>query len=98
MARAEGRTLFKPIIGGGGALAYTAASAVSAAAPDGTVAVFVLASTDAYLIIGDGTKAASNTEFPLPLGVPITLAAAPGDKLNAIRKTADGSVFFCWMN
>jgi hypothetical protein len=72
---------------------FTAASAASAAFGAQTYAIRVVATEDCHIKVGDGAVTATAAETYLPADLPEYFTVTPGQKVAAVRATADGSLF-----
>lgn len=75
-------------------IAVTAASAQSAAFGARTSAVMLFADTDCFVVLGDNPTALDDgTHMLLPANETRLLKVKGGEKLAAIRRSADGPLF-----
>ena len=73
-------------------VSYTASSAASAAFGSQTYKVRLLATTDCRVRIGDGTPTAVAADTYLPALSVEYFTVTPGQKVAAIRQSADGTL------
>lgn len=92
-----GETVFQPI--GVETVASSATAVSSAAFPDGTEAVRLVATQNAYARFGSSSLPASSstTGSYLPANIPEYFKASPGQKVSVIRDSADGSLFITYL-
>lgn len=82
-----------PVNGGTQSVSFTAASAATTnAIGNQTRRVSLFADQDCHVRF-DGTPVAVTTDFFLPASVQIMLAIRPGQKVAAIRNSADGTLY-----
>ena len=75
-------------------LAYTGASAQSAALQTRTSVVRLVSTSNCHVAFGSNpTAVADGTCLYLPLGVPVNVGVAPGTKIAAIQDSAGGNLF-----
>lgn len=94
--------IFRPIYGKGQSVAYTStAGTISSALPPDCTAVWVWATTDAYIKIGS-SPTATTSDFPLPAMTPMVfpvnqrdLESANGSKVSAVQVSAGGTLYVC---
>ena len=75
------------------AVAYTATHAESAAFGAATTIIYICATTACYVLVSTaGTAATSSNGTLLPALVPMMFIVNPGQKISAVRSTADGTL------
>lgn len=87
----------KAIPSKGGTASYTGTASTAVVAPADATAVLVWCTTDAYVVCDRVKVAATTSDCPLPAYTPIVLSCEAGDSVSAIRVSASGSLFYCFM-
>jgi hypothetical protein len=73
-------------------VAYTGTAAQSTAVADTTRAVRLLATTDCFVRFGADPTATSTNGLRLTAGIPEVFGIIPGQRISAIRASADGTL------
>lgn len=87
-------TINRPQFGKGQTVAFTdTAGTITNALPEGTQAVWITVTTDAFIRIGMSPTAVINVDYLLPANTPMCFPAVGGEKVSAVRLTASGTLY-----
>ena len=87
------QTYGRPYPGGSVKVAYTGTAGTTAALPETTSAVRIVATTDCFIEIGLSPTAVADTGMYLPALVPEYFQAQPNAKVSAIQVSAGGTIY-----
>lgn len=93
MSRAHATAIGRPVDTKYQAVAFTATAARTTNAVGGqTYRIALIATEDCHIRFGSGTPTALATDFFLPKNNLVMFPIAPGEKVSAIRNSADGTL------
>ena len=87
-------TIARPNFGKGQKVAYTGtAGTITNEFPEGTAAVWLVATTDCFIRIGISPTAVADVDFYLPALVPMCFPAVPREKASGVQVVSGGSLY-----